>query len=124
LAGLRRAFALAVRAAKASYRLYIPSTSIDNARRGFFEPAEIEALSEGLSETLHPFMCLLYLADSPAGEARGLTRANVDFDAGVVRLEPGTTKSDEGRKFPFSALAPLAELLEEQRERTKTLERQ
>jgi hypothetical protein len=26
----------------------------------------------------------------------------VDFSAGEVRLDPGTTKNDEGRTFPFT----------------------
>ena len=33
---------------------------------------------------------------------------NVDFEAGEVRLEPGTTQNDEGRVFPFSVSAPMA----------------
>jgi integrase len=36
----------------------------------------------------------------------------VDFEAGTVRLEPGTTKNKEGRVFPFTA--ELREILEEQ----------
>lgn len=38
----------------------------------------------------------------------------VDFSAGTVRLEPGTTKNDEGRVFPFAVLPELADLLREQ----------
>ena len=52
------------------------------------------------------------------GEARGLQWRQVDFGAGVVRLEPGSTKNDEGRVFPFAALPPLAALLRAQREHT------
>jgi len=47
----------------------------------------------------------------------------VDFKAGVVRLEPGTTKNDEGREFPFSALPALEAVLKEQRAWTDALER-
>ena len=36
----------------------------------------------------------------------------VDFAAGEVRLDPGTTKNDEGRVFPFTA--ELGRILEEQ----------
>jgi integrase len=39
-----------------------------------------------------------------------------------VRLEPNTTKSDEGRTFPFSALPELAALLQAQREHTSEVE--
>ncbi len=45
------------------------------------------------------------------------------FWTGVVRLEPNTTKSDQGRTFPFAALPELAELMQAQREHTSELER-
>ncbi|HUK62257.1 MAG TPA: tyrosine-type recombinase/integrase [Dongiaceae bacterium] len=48
----------------------------------------------------------------------------MDFAAGTVRLEPGTTKNDEGRTFPFAALPRLAELMRSQREHTAVLERE
>jgi integrase len=44
-------------------------------------------------------------------------------DAGVVRLEPNTTKSDQGRSFPFAALPELTTLLQRQREHTDMVER-
>jgi integrase len=56
-------------------------------------------------------------------EVLTLTWANVDLDAGLVRLEPGTTKNSEGRAFPFDALPALAALLHEQRARTAAVER-
>jgi integrase len=58
------------------------------------------------------------------GEAKGLVWRNVDFSAGTVRLDPGTTKNDEGRTFPFAAMPRLQELLREQREHTSALERE
>lgn len=123
LACLRRAFTLALRAGKASHRPYIPGVAVDNARKGFFEPADFEAVERELPEALRSLVRFLYLTGWRAGEALGLTWAGVDFAGGVVRLEPGVTKNREGREFPFDALPPLAELLREQRERTKALER-
>ena len=38
-------------------------------------------------------------------------------------MEPGTTKNGEGREFPFAVLQPLAELLEQQRDLTREVER-
>jgi integrase len=58
-----------------------------------------------------------------ADEVLTLAWAQVDFAAGVVRLEPDTTKSGEGRTFPFSALPELVALLEQQREHTSAIER-
>jgi integrase len=52
-----------------------------------------------------------------------LTWPHVDFTAGTIRLEPETTKSGEGRTFPFTALPQLAALLQRQREHTSTIER-
>src|SRR5689334_10282841 len=60
---------------------------------------------------------------SPAGEAMGLTWAGVDFNAGVVRLEPGVTKNREGREFPINALPQLVELLKQQHAVTAELGR-
>ncbi|UCC83198.1 MAG: tyrosine-type recombinase/integrase, partial [Gemmatimonadota bacterium] len=57
-------------------------------------------------------------------EALPLTWAQVDFEAGTVRLEPNTTKNDEGRTFPFGALPELEGLLREQRARTTALEKE
>ncbi|MDA1082507.1 MAG: site-specific integrase [Gemmatimonadetes bacterium] len=124
LACLRRAFNLAVRAGKAAGVPYIPAIALDNARKGFFEPADFEAVLKALPEPLRPFMRFLYLTGWRAGEARGLTWAGVDFTANVVRLEPGVTKNRAGREFPFAAFPALAELLREQRERTSALERE
>jgi integrase len=124
LACLRRAFTLAMRGGKASQRPYIPSVAVDNARKGFFEPADFEAVEQSLSESLRPFVRFLYLTGWRAGEAFGLTWAGVDFAASVVRLEPGVTKNREGREFPFASFPALAELLTKQRENTSALERE
>jgi integrase len=123
LACLRRGFNLAVRAGKAANTPYIPSVTVDNARKGFFEPGDFAAVEKQLPESLRPLMRFLYLTGWRAGEALGLTWAGVDFAGGVVRLEPGVTKNREGREFPFAALPQLAALLKEQRERTSALER-
>jgi integrase len=123
LACLKRAFTIAIRAGKATHRPYIPSVTVDNARKGFFEPAEFATVEALLPLPLRPYMRFLYLTGWRAGEARGLTWADVNFTSGVVRLEPGTTKNREGREFPFSALKPLTELLERQRDSTKEQER-
>ena len=47
----------------------------------------------------------------------------VDFRGGIIRLDPGSTKNDEGRVFPFAGYEALARLLREQRERTEAVER-
>jgi integrase len=123
LACLRRACNIAVRAGKMTQRPYFPTISVDNARKGFFERAEFEAVIKELPEALRSFARFLYLTGWRAGEAKGLTWAGVDFDAGVVRLEPGVTKNREGREFPFAAFPALGQLLRAQRDHTSTVEK-
>jgi integrase len=54
-------------------------------------------------------------------EAAPLTWPQVDFAAGFVRLEPGTTKNTEGREFPL--IPELRELLERRLALTRRMER-
>lgn len=123
LACLRRAFNLALRAGKAANIPYVPGVAVSNARKGFFEAADFAAVEKNLSPALQPLARFLYLTGWRVGEALGLTWAGVDFEAGVIRLEPGVTKNREGREFPFAALPQLKELLEAQQERTSAIER-
>src|SRR5262249_48142208 len=69
------------------------------------------------------FWGFLHLTGWRTGEARGLMWPQVDFAAGVLRLEPGTTKNGDGRTFPFAALPAHATLLREQRGATRAIER-
>jgi integrase len=73
---------------------------------------------------LQPVIEFLYLTGWRTTEVLTLEWRQVDFTAGAVRLEPGTTKNDEGREFPFSVLPPLEALLRRQRERTTAIERE
>ncbi len=57
-------------------------------------------------------------------EVLALTWARVDFTAGLVRLEVGSTKNKDGRSFPFAMLPPLKALLTGQRAHTTTVERE
>jgi integrase-like protein len=54
-----------------------------------------------------------YLTGWRKSEILSLTWKNIDFTAGEVRLEPGTTKNKKGRTFPFTTA--LRHLLESQR---------
>lgn len=121
---LRRALTLAWRSGKAASRPYIPSVSVNNARKGFFEEAEMAAVEQHLSEALRPVMRFAYFTGwRVRSEVLPLTWDRVDLTAGVVRLEPGTTKNDEGREFPFSAYPQLGDLLRDQHRHTKAVER-
>jgi len=124
LAALGRMFTLAERAGKVSHRPRFASIEVRNTRSGFFEDDELRAVVAQLPRHLRPVIEFAYLTGWRKGEVLGLQWRQVDFKAGVVRLEPGTTKNDDGRVFPFAALQALESLLRTQHERTSALERE
>ena len=65
-----------------------------------------------------------YLTGWRKREVLGLRWAQVELDAGWVRLEPGTTKNDEGQAFPLRGFHELDSLMRRQRERTDALQRE
>jgi len=120
---LRRMFRLGLRAGQVARTPYIPSLQVSNTRTGFFEAWELRAVCARLPAAAQPVVEFLYLTGWRIGEVLDLPWRQVDFKAGIVRLEPGTTKNDDGRVFPFAVLPALAALLQRQRERVSSLER-
>ena len=124
LNALRHAFRLAKRAGQVASVPDFPRLSPGNIRTGFFEAEDFAALLAELPEQLRPVVQFAaYTGWRVPSEVLPLTWDRVDFTAGVVRLEPGTTKTGEGRTFPFAALPPLRALLERQRAATTAVER-
>jgi integrase len=122
LAALRRGFSLAVRAGRLSHRPPFPTLRIQNARAGFFEAGDLAALLPQLPEYLRPVVTFAYHTGwRVQSEVLPLRWAQVDFHAGTVRLEPGTTKNREARVFPFASFPALKALLDDQRARTSAL---
>jgi len=76
---------------------YIPMLKENNIRKGFFEHAEFVALRDNLPDYLKGFVTFAYKTGWRMSEIRGLTWSQVDRDNGIVRLEPGETKNDDGR---------------------------
>jgi integrase len=124
LAALRRGFRLAVRAGWLNTVPAFPTIKVQNARVGFFEKAEFERVLASLPEEVRPLVEFLYFTGWRKGEVLGLEWRSVDFAAGTICLEVGTTKNGRGRLLPFRALPALAELLRRQRERTDAVERE
>jgi len=75
---------------------YIPMLKENNVRKGFFEHAEFVALREALPEYLKGFVTFGYKTGWRVSEVTGLTWTQVDLDNGIVRLESGETKNNEG----------------------------
>ena len=92
------------------------------ARGGFFEPAQYAAACRRLPEDLRVATLIAYvLGWRTQSEILTLERRQVDLEAGALRLEPGTTKNDDGRiayRTPELKAALAGRL-----ERVKALER-
>jgi integrase len=114
---LHRAFRLAERAGKCMCPPF-PQITVQNVRTGFFERADFEAVRSHLPEAFRGPMTFAYLTGwRVPSEILTLRWKQVDFHAGTVRLEPGTTKNDEGRMFPFMVIPELADMLRSQWEK-------
>lgn len=124
LAALSKALRLAHKAKKLAQVPPIDRFRLDNAREGFFEEAEFRAVLAKLPEFVKHVAEVAYLTGWRV-PSELLTRQwrHVDFDAGWLRLEPGEAKNREGRLFPINVVPRLRQVLEEQRERTRAVER-
>jgi integrase len=123
LSVLKRAFTLAIAGGTLTARPHIALLREDNVRRGFFETEEFEAVRRRLPPDLSDFVAFLHTTGWRwRSEAARLRWTNVAFDAAEVRLDPGTTKTGEGRVFPFTA--ELRALLERRRAVTRDRERE
>jgi len=123
LAVLKRAFTLAIAEGVLPSRPRIPLLREDNVRRGFFEAAEFQAVRSRLPSDLADFVSFLHITGWRwRSEAARLRWTSIAFDAGEVRLDPGTTKTGEGRVFPFTA--DLRTLLERRRAVGRARERE
>lgn len=130
LANLKRAFNLAVDDGDLSRTPSFPGLKVNNTRTNFLTMEDVDAICEEISDDLAPVVRFAALTGWRKGEIipyqdnEGLRWRQVDFSSGTVHLDPGQTKNDEGRTFPFSVLPPLEKLLREQRERTDRVERE
>jgi integrase len=103
LAILKRMFTLAIQGGKLLYKPHIPLLQEHNTRTGFFERDAFESVRAHLPAALRPIVTVAYITgwriDS---EVLPLDWPRVDLTARELRLDPGTTKNDEGRIFPMS----------------------
>jgi integrase len=95
---------------------------VSNARKGFFERDQYEAVLRHLPDYLEPVATVAYITGwRTKSEILPRQWRHVDFDAGWLRLDPGETKNGEGREFPFTP--ELRAVLEAQRQRVREIER-
>jgi integrase len=121
---LRRAFSVALRDGRLPFKPAFPTVEVRNVRSGFFEEGQLRAVLERLPSHLHAVALFAYRTGWRKSEILTLRWGQVDLAAGIVRLEPGTTKNAEGRTFPFGADPVLRDLLHGLRSETSALERE
>ncbi len=122
LAIVKRAFSLGARAGKILTKPYIPALKENNVRTGFFERDQFEAVLRHLRAPLRPLMTFFYITGCRKNEGLTLQWRQIDFRSGTVILDPGTTKNNEGRVFPFTQ--ELRELLLAQKAARDQLQRE
>jgi integrase len=76
---------------------HIPMLRENNVRKGFFEHEDFLKLRETLPEYLRDFITFGYKTGWRISEIQNLTWNQVDMALGIVRLEVGESKNDEGR---------------------------
>lgn len=123
LAILRRGFRLGARAGKVGSRPEFALLHVDNARKGFFEREQFQAVLRHLpDEQLKAVATVAYITGwRTHSELLSRQWRHVDFAAGWLRLDPGESKNGEGREFPFTP--GLRSVLEAQRERVRAIEK-
>jgi integrase len=99
LAALKRMFRLGAQCTPPRVNLipHIPMLKESNVRKGFFEHGEYLALKDALPSYLKPVITFAFHSAWRKMEILGLIWDKVDLEQGTVRLDPGETKSGEGR---------------------------
>lgn len=107
---LRRAFRLGIRQKKISIAPTITLFAENNARQGFVEPKDFEAIIGNLPEYLRDFCRFAYLTGWRKGELQTLTWADVNREAKTILLRSEHSKNKEPRILPLAG--ELAAIIE------------
>jgi integrase len=100
---LKRMFSLAIQAGTLFHKPHIPSLQENNTRTGFFELEQFVSVRDHLPAARRPVVEFAYITGwRITSEVLPLEWRNVDFEAGEIRLDAGTTKNGEGRVFPMT----------------------
>jgi integrase len=120
MAALKRMFNLGIQAEKIYRKPYVPMLTENNVRKGFFEHADFVAFRSHFSPELQGVLTFAYYTGWRKSEILTLRWNQVDVDNRIVKLDPGTTKSREGRTVVLEG--ELLELIEQQWERRTVAE--
>jgi len=116
-------FVLGIRSGKVATKPYISKLATNNARKGFFEYDQFQAVLAHLPDDIKPVVEVAYLTgwriDS---EILTRQRHHLDLKAGWLRLDPNESKNREGRMFPLTPR--LREVLEKQIAKTEALQKE
>jgi hypothetical protein len=93
-----------------------------NVRRGFFERSELSRITAALPVHMRGVAEFAFVTGWRTPSAILTLQWQVDFEAGEVRLDPGTTKNGDGRVFPMTT--GLRRTLQQQRAVADQLERE
>ena len=93
----------------------------NNVRKGFAEAKQVEAICKRLAPDVADGVRFAFSTGWRRAEVFTITWSQVDWNGGFVRLEPGTTKNQEGRAFPITPA--LRAILERRQELTRRCER-
>jgi hypothetical protein len=120
LAALKRGYSLNER--EVTVRPKIEMLREDNARQGFFERADFERVRDALPAWVRPLLTVAFITGwRTTSELLPMEWRQVDFEARVLCFEPGMTKNDRGREFPFTDELEVALL--DQRAYTEAVQR-
>lgn len=122
LTAVIRAFSLGVECRLISYAPKVDTLREDNVRKGFFEREQLNGVLKRMRAHNQNPARFAFITGWRKQEILGLRWPQIDFQAGVVRLEPGTTKNREARQFPFTS--ELREILEAQKAKAGELKKQ
>lgn len=119
LTAVKRAFTLGIESEKIFRRPRISMLDENNVRKGFFEQKQFDDVLKHLPDYAQDFVQFAYQTGWRSSEIKNLQWRHIDFEAGLVRLEVGETKNEEGRIFPMTS--DLRALLKGRRAATDVL---
>lgn len=122
VAVLTRGFRLAYDRNLVKTVIHVKKLKENKARAGFFEWADFQKVLSHVDPCWHELYTVAYITGWRVDtELVPMRWTQVDFLHKAIRLDPGTTKTGDGRNFPFTPLLETA--LQAQRARVKALEK-